>query len=85
MSAFFWKTVLDWVPFVLFVALMAWFMRRFANLQRDAMKRLTEHRELQVDEMRRINVNLERIVAALDAQRPSAQSAESGPDTRAKR
>ena len=49
-AAFFWRTVLDWVPFLIFVSLLIYFMRRMAKAQPDAAKRLKEHREQQIDE-----------------------------------
>lgn len=68
-ASVFWRTVLDWVPFFIFISLLIYFMRKVAKAQPDAAKRLNDHRERQMDEMRRLNTNLERIAAALEAQR----------------
>ena len=83
MSAYFWRVVLDWVPFAVFIGLMIYFMRRAVKAQPDAAKRLNEHRERQIDEMHRININLERIVASLEAQRTTARISEDRSDTHA--
>jgi hypothetical protein len=70
-----WRIVLDWVPFIVFLALMLYFLSKmgFGKRQADYMTRQTEYIasmqrycDAHLDETRKISDSLRRIAQALE-------------------
>ena len=68
MSATTWKLVLDWVPFLIFIGLLVFFMARtgFGRKQSDYMAFMQKYCADHLEETRRIGDSLQRIAAALE-------------------
>lgn len=63
------KWVTDWLPFLIFIGLMIYFIRKAKVAQVDTQRLLSEYRESHIAEMRKANAILERIAAALEQPR----------------
>jgi hypothetical protein len=75
MSANGWRILLDWVPFLIFIGLLLFFLKRvgFGKLQADYMARQIEYIDSMqryctdhLEETRKISDSLGRIAAALE-------------------
>ena len=62
----YWRYVLDWLPILIFIGLLVYFMRRLVKPQHAEIK---QYRIEHIGELRRQNELLERIARALE-QRP---------------
>ena len=74
-----WKYVIDWLPFLIFLGLLIFFMRKtgFGSRQAEYMAKHTEHiaymqrySENHLEETRKISESLRRIAAALEQKNP---------------
>jgi Trk-type K+ transport system membrane component len=66
-AGMFWRVALDWVPFLVFVALLLFGFRRLKKTQGGQIEEMREYRELHLQELRKINASLDRISATISA------------------
>ena len=65
---YYWRIVLDWVPFVIFIGLMIFFMKKgFGGKQAAYMDFMKDYCTNHLEETRKINANLARIAAAAES------------------
>lgn len=58
--------ILDWVPFLIFLGLLVFFLLRLRRSQQNYLKMYQACMEAQTEEFRRINKTLERIAVNLE-------------------
>jgi ATP-dependent Zn protease len=67
MSQYYVRLFLDWVPFLIFIGLLIYFMKKgIGGRQAKFMDSMAEYYSNHLEETRKINASLDRIASALE-------------------
>ncbi len=67
MSSYYWRLLADWIPFLIFIALLIYFMKKgIGGKQAQYMEFMKQYHTDYLAETRKIGASLDRIAAALE-------------------
>ena len=67
MSQYYVRLILDWIPFIIFIGVLIYFMKKgIGGRQAKCMDSMMEYYANHLEETRKINANLDRIASVLE-------------------